>query len=63
VFAANDTTSGALSRVFELLALHPNIQTKLREELENANADAYLDYDQLMSLPLLDAICKETLRL
>lgn len=63
VFAANDTTSGALCRVFELLASHPDIQIKLREELEHANADSGLDYDQLMSLPLLDAVCKETLRL
>jgi cytochrome P450 len=63
MFAANDTTSGALSRVFGLLASHPDIQTKLREELELANADSGLEYDQLMSLPLLDAVCKETLRL
>jgi cytochrome P450 len=64
MFAANDTTSGALSRVFGLLASHPDIQAKLREELEHAlNADSDLDYNQLMSLPLLDAVCKETLRL
>jgi len=63
MFAANDSTASALCRVFEVLASHPDIQTKLREELEHANADVDLDYDQLMSLPLLDAVCKETLRL
>jgi cytochrome P450 len=63
IFAANDTTSGALCRVFGLLASHPDIQAKLREELELANTDSDLNYDQLMSLPLLDAVCKETLRL
>ena len=63
MFAANDTTSNTLSRIFGLLGSHPDIQTKLREELEHANADSDLDYERLMSLPLLDAVCKETLRL
>jgi hypothetical protein len=63
MFAANDTTATALSRLFELLASHPDIQTELRDELNHANADSDLGYDQLMALPLLDAVCKETLRL
>ncbi|KAI0056909.1 cytochrome P450, partial [Artomyces pyxidatus] len=65
-FAATDTTSTALSRVLYLLAQHPDVQNKLREELSEAYVaamDSELGYDELENLPLLDAICRETLRL
>ena len=65
-FAATDTTSGALSRVFHLLALHKDVQAKVRKEIldaKTANGGEDLDYDTLVSLPYLDAICRETLRL
>ncbi|KAF5342999.1 hypothetical protein D9758_013703 [Tetrapyrgos nigripes] len=64
MFAAMDTTSSALARTFHLLAMHPEVQDKLRQELLEAqqnNAD--IPYDQLVSLPYLDAVCRETLRL
>ncbi|KAH9979519.1 cytochrome P450 [Lactifluus volemus] len=62
--AATDTTSSALSRILHLLALHPDAQEKLREELKEAcEANEELPYDQLVSLPHLEAICRETLRL
>jgi len=65
-FAATDTTSSALSRIFHLLALHKDVQTKLRQEILEAkqqNGGEDLSYDALVSLPYLDAICRETLRL
>jgi cytochrome P450 len=65
-FAATDTTSSALSRIFHLLALHKDVQTKLREAILDAkeeNGGKDLNYDTLVSLPYLDAICRETLRL
>ncbi|KAF5342980.1 hypothetical protein D9758_013688 [Tetrapyrgos nigripes] len=64
MFAAMDTTSSALARTIHLLAMHPEVQDKLREELLEAQQD-YVDipYDQLVSLPYLDAVCRETLRL
>jgi len=65
-FAATDTTSGALSRIFHLLALHKDVQTRLREEILEArkqNGGEDLGYDTLVSLPYMDAICRETLRL
>lgn len=63
-FAATDTTSSALSRMFHLLATHPEIQEKLREELITATEKGEdLDYSSLDELPYLDAVCKETLRL
>lgn len=60
-----DTTSSALSRMFHLLAIHQDMQDKLREEIREAKSqqDGNLSYDQLMSLPYLDALCRESLRL
>lgn len=64
--AARDTTSSALSSTLELLAQHPDVQQKLRKEVLDAFAakdGEDLDYDTLISLPYLDAVCRETLRL
>ncbi|KAI9453265.1 cytochrome P450 [Lactarius psammicola] len=64
LFAATDTTSSALSRILYLLALHPDVQDKLRGELKEAHEDnEELTHDQLVSLPFLEAVCRETLRL
>ncbi|KAF8270646.1 cytochrome P450 [Lactarius quietus] len=63
VIAGTDTTSSSLSRIVHLLALHPDIQDKLRKELKEAREDhEELTHDQLVSLPLLEAVCRETLR-
>jgi cytochrome P450 len=65
-FGATNTTSGALSHVFHLLALHKDVQSKLRKEILDAkkeNEGEDLGHDTLVSLPYLDAICRETLRL
>ena len=62
--AATDTTSSALNRILHLLALHPDVQDKLRKELEEAFEDnEELTHDRLVSLPFLEAVCRETLRL
>ncbi|KAH9475309.1 Cytochrome P450 monooxygenase 91 [Psilocybe cubensis] len=57
-FAATDTTSAALSRVFHLLAKHPDAQARLREEIIEARAryGGDIPYDELVVLPYLDAI-------
>ena len=61
-FAAMDTTSNALSRILSLLASHPEVQYRLRQEILDALAKNKvgqdLSYDDLTSLP-----CRETLRL
>ncbi|KAI0333105.1 cytochrome P450 [Cubamyces sp. BRFM 1775] len=67
VLAAMDTTSNALSRILHQLAIHQEVQEKLREELVRARDDGTgtlrdLDYDEVMELPYLDAVCRETLR-
>jgi cytochrome P450 len=47
-----------------MLALRPDVQEKLREELANVRAgDGQLGYDDLNELKYLDAVCRETLRL
>ncbi|KAL6306620.1 cytochrome P450 [Sparassis latifolia] len=61
-FAATDTTSNTLARIFELLAEHPDVQERLRNEILREYNGAELSYDQLMQLPYLDAVCRETLR-
>nr|AVI01413.1 steroid 2-beta-hydroxylase [Thanatephorus cucumeris]QDJ74244.1 cytochrome P450-4 [Thanatephorus cucumeris] len=61
IFAGHETTSGALSRILQLLAMNPAIQDRLRDEL--LEAPAQLTYDDLHSLPYMDALCRETLRL
>ncbi|KZP14916.1 cytochrome P450 [Athelia psychrophila] len=64
VFAATDTTSSALSRIFHLLAQHPEAQGRLRDEICAARAqDGDLDYKLLDGLQYLDAVIRETLRL
>ena len=63
--AGVDTTSNAMSRVLHLLAQNPDIQEKLRRELVSAR-ETYgedIPFDDLVALPYLDAICRETLRL
>ncbi|KAF5328482.1 hypothetical protein D9611_014531 [Ephemerocybe angulata] len=64
-FAAMDTTSNAMARILDLLSLHPEIQDKVREEVTNAHEEhgAELDYETVMALPWLDAVCRESLRL
>lgn len=63
-FAAVDTTSNAISRILHLLAQHQHIQEKLRHEITEARTKTgSLAYDELVSLPYLDAVCRETLRL
>ncbi|KAL0958366.1 hypothetical protein HGRIS_000507 [Hohenbuehelia grisea] len=64
MFAAMDTTSGALARTLQLLAEHPTVQDTLRDEILEAKkaSDGDIPYDELVSLPYLDAVCRETLR-
>lgn len=51
-----------MSHILQLLSEHPEAQAKVRQEILEAG-DGNLPYDALNSLPYLDAICKETLRL
>ena len=62
--AGVDTTSNALSRVLHLLSEHPDVQAKLRSEVQQAQEHyGEIPFDELMALPYLDAVVRETLRL
>jgi len=64
IFAGMDTTSNALSRILHLLTIYPEVQEKLRMEVTNARqTHGDLSYDELVALPFLDAVIRETLRL
>ena len=59
-----DTTSNALAMILHLLAKHSEAQAKLCQEIVNAkHGGKDLGYDDLVSLPYLDGVCRETLRL
>ena len=63
-FAAMDTTSNMLSLILHILAQRQDVQTRLRNEiLEASLGGKELSYDELSALPLLDAVCRETLRM
>ncbi|KAI0648581.1 cytochrome P450 [Trametes meyenii] len=63
ILAGMDTTSNAASRILHILSQRPEVQKKLRLELSEAHMSGDVDYEQLMELPYLDAVCRETLRL
>ncbi|KAI8976691.1 cytochrome P450 [Trametes punicea] len=63
LFAATDTTSHVMAQVLEMLSRNQDLQDKVRHELLEARGGGYIPYDQLLSLPYLDAVCKETLRM
>ncbi|KAF9565188.1 cytochrome P450 [Agrocybe pediades] len=66
-FAATDTTSSSIARTLFLLATHRDIQDKLRQEMAESKGSLpegeELAYDEILALPYLDAVCRETLRL
>ena len=65
LLAGYETTASLLTYASYSLAIHPEIQAKLRQEIleaKNQN-NGVLDYDTLMSLPYLDAVINETLRM
>lgn len=65
--AGHETTSSALTWVIYLLTKHPEIQSRLREEIRSkiSSPQSFEDVNaaQIDTLPLLSAVCQETLRL
>lgn len=65
ILAGQETTTSAVSRILHQLVLNPDVQSRLREEIVTARKErgfTDFDYDTLMALPYLDAVCRETLR-
>nr|ANC28039.1 cytochrome P450 [Polyporus umbellatus] len=67
VLAGTDTTSNALSRILHLLSENPSAQARLRAEIAESQGgpggNLDIPYDDIMKLPYLDAVCRETFRL
>ncbi|KAF9576881.1 hypothetical protein EC968_000005 [Mortierella alpina] len=65
IFAGHETTSASLSWTFYELATHPKIQARLREETRQLynDTDGAPSYDELNSLPYLNAVIRESLRI
>ena len=59
-FVGSDTSSGALALICNYLAVHPNVQDKLFEELSDAQD---LDYNTLTSLKYMTCVIMEATRL
>ncbi|KAJ7323983.1 cytochrome P450 [Mycena albidolilacea] len=61
IFAATDSTTSAMNRLFETLAMYPDVQKKLRAEILAAPEEQ--DHDALAALSYLDGVVHEILRL
>ena len=64
--AGYDTTATTLSFASYLLSKHPDEQQRLQDEIDQAFADAdgeFPDYSSIQSLPYLDMVVHETLRM
>ncbi|KIW34900.1 uncharacterized protein PV07_01643 [Cladophialophora immunda] len=70
IAAGHETTSSSFTWVTYLLALHPDIQSRLRAEIHAAIPNGFSPTDSqdtniasvLESLPLLNGVCSESLR-
>merc|ERR1712227_705021 len=65
LIAGYDTTGMALSYMAYELGNHPDIQSRLQEEIDEAFENAggkFPDYNVIQSLPYLDMVLHETLR-
>ncbi|XP_048224124.1 cytochrome P450 3A9-like [Perognathus longimembris pacificus] len=64
IFAGYETTSITLSFIMYLLALHPDVQKKLQEEVDRTLPNkAPATYDALMEMEYVDMVVSEVLRL
>ena len=65
VLAGVDTTTNGMTQLMLLLSEHPEIQEKMRLEIRQAQVQHGEDipYDTLVTLPYMDAVCRESMRL
>ncbi|KAJ7922415.1 cytochrome P450 [Mycena leptocephala] len=64
IFGAQDTSSSALCRILYMLSIRLDIQQTIREEIRAISpSHRRLTLDEISSLPWLDAVLKETMRL
>ncbi|PAV83892.1 hypothetical protein WR25_14483 [Diploscapter pachys] len=63
LLAGYETTSTAMGYACYLLAKHQDVQKKLQDEIRETKDEKGLTYDTIHSMPYLDAVFKECLRL
>lgn len=63
LFAGHDTTVSVITNMMMLLAQHPHVLTRAREELAAFSDDELCNLEKLKELPYLDAIIMETMRM
>ncbi|KAG9051532.1 hypothetical protein FS837_004042 [Tulasnella sp. UAMH 9824] len=67
LFVGSDSTSTAVAWILHLLTLNPDVQQKLREaitsKIPSTDSLSVTDQNDIMSLPYLDHVVKEALRL
>ncbi|GMS91812.1 hypothetical protein PENTCL1PPCAC_13987, partial [Pristionchus entomophagus] len=62
LLAGFETTSNSLSYLTHFLANHPDVQEKMREEIDAEITGESVEYDSLANLKYTDAVIKESLR-
>lgn len=65
LIAGHETTSSTIAYVILMLAMHPNIQEQVFDELRSMydTRDQETTYEKMQNLQLLDRVIKETTRL
>ena len=65
VIAGNETTALSLSYITLLLAMYPDVQEKVFEELRSVfdSQDEEMRYEHIQRLPYFDRVIKESMRL
>lgn len=63
VVAGHETSANAFAWGVYLLALHPDVQAEIRNEIRSVSPEAPITYDDIQKMPLLRAHIRETLRL
>ena len=63
VAAGYETSANTIAWALYLLAVFPDVQDKIRHEIQTASPDEPINFGNLPQLPLLQAHVKETLRL
>lgn len=65
VIAGNETTALSLSYIILLLAMYPEVQDRVYQELHSVfdDQDEIMTYDHIQRLPYLDRVIKEGMRL
>ncbi|XP_065082871.1 probable cytochrome P450 313a4 [Ochlerotatus camptorhynchus] len=65
IFAGNDTTATTMSNLLLMMAMHPDVQERVYQEIMEAcpDADQPVSIEETTKLVYTEMVCKETMRL